>query len=793
MAINGFLSEPYKIKRGIRQGDPLSCLLFDLGIEPLACMIRKDANLKGFMIPGIKEPIKASFFADDTNLFLSREDSFDYAQALLNDWCRVSGAKFNMEKTEIIPIGSKEHRNQIITTRKINQSDSDPLDARIRIAKEEEAIRLLGAWIGNDANDSAPWEATLDKVKGKLENWGKMKPSMMGRSTIIRAVVGGQTQFLTTAQGMPKRIEDALTKMTRDFMWEDDSSPRIALDILQRPIEEGGLNLLDIRARNEAIEIVWIKKYLDFSPKRPTWAKIMDLVIDTSAPLNTIPKARSNPFLQSWNTPTRGKRAKNLSKDTKRMAKVSKKFNTNLAAIRLSPNLRAQLPAWYHIAANARPITNMASKCLIERHNISKVADLMRISARVRRTTDAALHVPRPNCACGECINDRIAGCRNPHACASEALTRIQLIAPKFNPIQGVHHDTLTLTRRRKERNQTAKTTDGEVIFDPSITSKNYLSECFRIFTDPDKITNIPAKRLQNYGISLSDHATTIYTDGACYNNGKMNARCGSGIWLGPDHPDNKAIRVPGENQSNQAGEIAAVIMAVTAIPASWPLKIVTDSRYSINGLTTHLKNWEDMGWIGIDNKKLFKKAAYLLKKRTAPTSFQWTKGHNGDLGNEGSDSLAKQGADKETPDELDLEIPKEFDLQGAKLATLTQAKAYKGILERKPDYKRDTTKNNLNLTREAIESYNGLREKDAAIWKGLQHQDFRIKVRQWLLKTMHATQKVGGHWTHVNNPEDRQTCRTCQTIETMEHILVHCESRAVSIIWNLAKNTWPH
>ena len=29
----------------------------------------------------------------------------------------------------------------------------------------------------------------------------------------------------------------------------------------------------------------------------------------------------------------------------------------------------------------------------------------------------------------------------------------------------------------------------------------------------------------------------------------------------------------------------------------------------------------------------------------------------------------------------LDLEIPIEFDVQGAKLATLTQAKAYRGIV----------------------------------------------------------------------------------------------------------------
>ena len=793
VAINGFMSEPYKIKRGIRQGDPLSCLLFDLGIEPLACLIRNDPNLKGFTVPGVDEPIKANFFADDTILFLSREDSFDYVQATLNDWCQVSGAKFNIEKTEIIPIGTREHRSRITTTRKINPTDREPLCERIRIAEDGEAVRSLGAWIGNNANDSAPWEAILDRIKSKLEKWARSKPTMFGRKTVIQAIVGGLTQFLTMAQGMPKRIEDAITKMIRDYMWEDDSSPRIALDILQRPIEEGGLNLLDIRARNEAIKITWIKRYLDFSPNRPKWAKVMDLIIDTSAPLNTIPKARNNPFLQSWNPPTRGQRTKNLSNEAKRMIRTSRKFNANLAAIRITPTLRAQLPAWYHVAANARPITNAASKCLLERHNITKVADLLRISGRVRRNTVDSLHEPNPRCVCDDCIDDRLKGCRNPHACANEALTRINLIAPKYNPLQGENHDALSLTRSRKERNDAARTTDGEITFDPSITCKNYLSECFRIFTNPEKITNIPAKRLINHGATRRNQATTIYTDGACFNNGKLNARCGSGIWLGPEHPKNASLRVPGDDQSNQAGEIVAVIMAAEAIPASWPLKIITDSKYTINGLTTHLGEWEDGGWIGIKNRKLFRKAAYALKRRTAPTTFKWTKGHNGDIGNEESDRLAKEGAEKEEPGELNIEIPKDFDLQGAKLAALTQAKAYRGILERRSAYRRDTTKNNLQRAREAIELYNGQKETDASLWLGLQCPDIRPKVRQFLLKMMHETPKVGYYWTHVNDPDNRKTCRKCATIETMEHILVRCNESAVRIIWDLAKQTWPH
>jgi len=207
----------------------------------------------------------------------------DYVHTILDEWCRVSGAKFNIEKTEIIPIGNREHREKMINTRKLNKNERAPLDGRIKIAEDREAIQILGAWLGNETNTSAPWEPIIDKIKKTLNRYSRSHPTLNGRKVITQIVVGGYTQFLTQAQGMPPHIEKAITKIIRDFIWEESMNPRIVLRYLHQPIEEGGLNLLDINTRNEAIEIIWLKAYLNMSPTRPKWAKITDIILDMAA------------------------------------------------------------------------------------------------------------------------------------------------------------------------------------------------------------------------------------------------------------------------------------------------------------------------------------------------------------------------------------------------------------------------------------------------------------------------------------------------------------------------------
>ena len=47
---NGHISEPIKLKRGCRQGDPISPYLFILAAEVLGKMLRDNKNIKGISI-----------------------------------------------------------------------------------------------------------------------------------------------------------------------------------------------------------------------------------------------------------------------------------------------------------------------------------------------------------------------------------------------------------------------------------------------------------------------------------------------------------------------------------------------------------------------------------------------------------------------------------------------------------------------------------------------------------------------------------------------------------------------
>ena len=101
---NGHLSQAFMPSRGIRQGCPISCNLFVIIVEFLACASRKNPNVKGIIINNIE--FKISQFADDTCLYLKDLQSLKYVFSILDLFTACSGLKVNRGKSEAIGIGA---------------------------------------------------------------------------------------------------------------------------------------------------------------------------------------------------------------------------------------------------------------------------------------------------------------------------------------------------------------------------------------------------------------------------------------------------------------------------------------------------------------------------------------------------------------------------------------------------------------------------------------------------------------------------------------------------------------
>lgn len=105
--VNGYIFKEFHLKRGTRQGCPLSPILFAISIEPLAEIIREERRLQGIAINGTE--LKISLYADDVILYISNpRSSIPVLLDCLKEYGSVSGYKFNEAKSQaLMLVGEK--------------------------------------------------------------------------------------------------------------------------------------------------------------------------------------------------------------------------------------------------------------------------------------------------------------------------------------------------------------------------------------------------------------------------------------------------------------------------------------------------------------------------------------------------------------------------------------------------------------------------------------------------------------------------------------------------------------
>jgi len=243
-----------------------------------------------------------TLFADDTTVYLSERDNFGDLTKVLNKWCSASGAKFNIENTEVTPLGVPEYRKEVLGNRKLHSGDV-VIPMEIHISPDGAPTHVLGSWVGNGVNQMNVCFPTVEKIEYNLMCWCRSNPSMEGKSLILQMEVAGRTKYLTRVQGMPQSIEQQIRHVIPNFICNGKLVSPVDAGTLASDLTEGGQNVLDLEARNEAINIMWVQRYLAALADRPHWALIADELIWSSARhgiKKDEPGVTINVFLQTW-------------------------------------------------------------------------------------------------------------------------------------------------------------------------------------------------------------------------------------------------------------------------------------------------------------------------------------------------------------------------------------------------------------------------------------------------------------------------------------------------------------
>ena len=233
---NGYLSDFFKIGRGVRQGCPLSPYLFIITIEILSLTVRKSPNVTGITLS--REEIKSSLFADDADdasFFINgSEKSFSSLINILEEFSAFSGLRLNIGKTTVLRIGTLRNTEKIYCKMKGFKWTSDQ-------------ATTLGITFSNNKSKcfELNFKKKIEEVYACLERWRRHKQiTLIGKITVIKTFAIPKIIFpLRVLETPPETVVQKINKDIFSFLW-DGKPDKIARNTIVKTYNNGGLKCL---------------------------------------------------------------------------------------------------------------------------------------------------------------------------------------------------------------------------------------------------------------------------------------------------------------------------------------------------------------------------------------------------------------------------------------------------------------------------------------------------------------------------------------------------------------------
>jgi mannosylglycoprotein endo-beta-mannosidase len=272
--LNGVPGKKFPCRRGVRQGDPFSPILFVAGADLLQTMVNALMDSGDICpplpIPGTRFPIVQ--YADDTLLILQACPRQLLAlKEILKVFGEATGLKVNYSKSCLLPINIDDYHLQFLANTFGCSVGSLPF-----------------AYLGLPLGTSRPTFQDLSPIVDQMERRLNASARFLdygGRLQLINSVLSSLPNHYLTSLKVHKTIIKLADRSRRHCLWAKDADSTsvnslAAWSAVCRPKQKGGLGIINLEIQNQALLLKMLHKF--YTKANIPWVRLVWSLYDPS-------------------------------------------------------------------------------------------------------------------------------------------------------------------------------------------------------------------------------------------------------------------------------------------------------------------------------------------------------------------------------------------------------------------------------------------------------------------------------------------------------------------------------
>lgn len=244
LVINKKLSQSIPVLSSVRQGCPLSPLLFAIYLEPFCLKILANSSVHGFKLQSTE--VKILSYADDIALFCEDTESVKEAVKEATMFCELSGSKINWKKCS-----GFWHGDWVATPATFANVEWSLCP-----------VKYLGVPLECYTNPDEYWKGQIESCRDKTLKWGGRDLSMFARSTVCNMFLVAKVMYVLQVLCMTRTVIQKLHRVFAVFLWRS-SWERTSRTNIFRSVKAGGLGLVHLFLRQVVSRFMFFRDQRD--------------------------------------------------------------------------------------------------------------------------------------------------------------------------------------------------------------------------------------------------------------------------------------------------------------------------------------------------------------------------------------------------------------------------------------------------------------------------------------------------------------------------------------------------